>query len=81
MEEIFLFSKTSIPALGSTGRRGTIQGAARPGCDVDHLPPRSAEVKKECSNITGPPIRFHGVDRGNFTFNKCSVITQIYVQQ
>ena len=78
MEEIFLFSKTSIPALGSTEHRGSFQGAAR--CDVDHLPPWSAEVKKECSCITDPPIRFNGVERGNFTFNKCSVITQIHVQ-
>jgi hypothetical protein len=28
---------------------GFIPGAARPGRDVDHLPPCSAEVKKECS--------------------------------
>jgi len=39
----------------------------RPGCDVDHSPPCSAEVKNEYSNNFSLPI-FYGTDRDNFTF-------------
>jgi hypothetical protein len=39
----------------------------RQGCDVDRLPPRSAEVKNEWSYTSAPPTRFHGVERDNFT--------------
>jgi hypothetical protein len=48
----FLFSTSSRPALGSTHPRiqwvlGALSsGVKRPGREVDHLPPASAEVKK-----------------------------------
>jgi hypothetical protein len=53
---IFLFSKLSRPALSSTQLPiqwvpGTLSpGVKRPGLEVDHSPPTSAEV-----------LRFHGV--------------------
>jgi hypothetical protein len=35
----------------------------RPGCNVDHPPPGSAEVKYEWSYTSTPPIRLHSVQR------------------
>jgi hypothetical protein len=35
---------------------------------VDHSPPPRVEVKNEWGSISPPPIRAHGVDRDNFTF-------------
>jgi hypothetical protein len=36
-------------------------GDTRPGCGVDHPPPSRAEVKKEYSYISTPPLRLHGL--------------------
>jgi hypothetical protein len=33
----------------------------RPGCEADHSPPSSAEVKNEWSYNSTPPVRLHGV--------------------
>jgi hypothetical protein len=43
-------------------------GVKRPGHDVDHSPPSSAEVTNEWSYTSVPPICLHGVDRDAFTF-------------
>jgi hypothetical protein len=62
----FLFPKLSRPALKST--QPPIQwvpgalslGVKRPGREVDHSPPTSAEVKKMWI-YTSTPVRLHGV--------------------
>jgi hypothetical protein len=36
-------------------------GVKRPGREVDHSPPSSAEVKNACSYTSTPPIRLLGV--------------------
>jgi hypothetical protein len=36
-------------------------GVKRPGREVDHSPPSSAEVKNAWSYTSTPPIRLHGV--------------------
>lgn len=38
----------------------------RQGGEVDHSPPPSSEVNNEWSRASAPPIRLHGVERGNF---------------
>jgi hypothetical protein len=52
MVKNFLFSMSSRPALGSTQPPiqwlpGALsQGVQQPGCEADHSPPTSVEVKK-----------------------------------
>jgi hypothetical protein len=75
-QEIFLFSKTSRPALGTTqppvGNGASFSGLKWPGREVDHSPPPGAEVKNEWSCTFDLPICLHGVDRENFfTFILC----------
>jgi hypothetical protein len=41
-------------------------GIKRPGPEVNHLPPPSAEVKNEWSYTSAPPIRIHGTDRDKY---------------
>jgi hypothetical protein len=61
---IFLFSTASRPALGPT--QPTIQwvpgaislGVKRPGCEADHSPPSSAEVKNAWSYTSTPQYAF-----------------------
>jgi hypothetical protein len=63
----FLFSTSSITALGST--QPPIQcvpgalspGIKRPGHEADHSPPTSAEVKKNVNLYIHSPIRLHGL--------------------
>jgi hypothetical protein len=65
--EIFLFTTASRTALGPS--QPPIQwvpgalslGVKRPGCESDHSPPSSAEVKNAWSYISTPPVRLHGV--------------------
>jgi hypothetical protein len=52
----FHFFISSRPALGSTQPVKWVQG-----CEADHSPPTSAEVKKMWICISTPPIRLHGV--------------------
>lgn len=44
------------------------------GCDVDHSPPCSAEVKNEYSDNFSLPLFFYGTDRDNLTFTFTSVL-------
>jgi hypothetical protein len=64
MVKNFLFSTSSRPALGST--QPPIQwvpgplylGVKRQGCEADHSPPASAEVKKMWIYTSTPPYTF-----------------------
>jgi hypothetical protein len=64
---IFLFTTVSRLALGPI--QSPIQwvagalslGIKRSGCEADHLPPYSAEVKNVWSYTSTFPIRLHGV--------------------
>jgi hypothetical protein len=50
------------PASYEMGTRGSFPGGVKwPGCETDHSPPSSAEVKKAWSYTTTTPIRLHGV--------------------
>jgi hypothetical protein len=64
---IFLFTTVSKPALRTT--QPPIQwvpgapslGVKLPGCEYDHSPPPSAEVKNANRYISTPLIGLHGV--------------------
>jgi hypothetical protein len=43
------------------GTRGSFPWGKAAGCDADHSPPSSAEVKNAWSYTSTPPIRLHGV--------------------
>jgi hypothetical protein len=43
-QEIFLYSITPGPAVGPTAIQW-VPGVNRPGCEADHSPPSSVEVK------------------------------------
>ena len=62
------------------GHSGSFQGVKQPGREVNHPPPPTAEGKNEWSHNSSFPIRLHGVDRENFTFQyqnnkKCRYMT------
>ena len=48
--------------------RGSFPGVKRPEREGDHLPPSNAEVQREWSYTSAPPIRLCGVDRDYFAF-------------
>jgi hypothetical protein len=60
---IFLFATGSVahpaPIQWVTGTLS--QGVKRPGCEADHSPPFSAEVKNAWSYTSTHPIYLHGV--------------------
>jgi len=67
--DVFLFTTTSRPDLGPTNlSKGywwlLSLGINWPGCEADHSPPSSAEVKNAWSNISKhPPLHmtsWHG---------------------
>ena len=77
---IFIFSETSIPALGYTQRCTQwvpefFSGVKWLGREPDHSP-SSAEVRlrNEWSCTPTPPIRLQGVDRGNIAFTFSSYL-------
>ena len=43
---------------------GSLQGVKRPGRDADHLPPSSAEVMKDYSYTSTPPLGTCGLLQG-----------------
>jgi len=58
---IFLFTTASRPALGPT--QPPIQwvpGVNRSGCEADHSPPFSAEVKNVLCYTSTPPVHPYG---------------------
>jgi hypothetical protein len=59
----FLFSKTAHSAsyLMGTGWFSS-WGVKQPGCEVDHMPPCSAEIKNERSYTSRHPVCHHGVN-------------------
>jgi hypothetical protein len=64
---IFLLTTVSRTALGPTQPliqwvSGALSlGVMQPGCEADHSPLSSAEVKNVWSYTSTPPIRLHGV--------------------
>jgi hypothetical protein len=50
------------PSLLFNGCRGSFLGVKRPGFEVDHSSPSSAEVKSEWSCTSAPPMHLHGAD-------------------
>jgi hypothetical protein len=64
---IFLFTTVSRPALGPT--QPPIQwvpgalslGVKRRGCEADHSPPSTAEVKSAWNYTSITPLRLHGM--------------------
>ena len=58
---IFLFSRACMPALGPTQPPtqwlvGLFPGVEHSGCQVDHSPPSSTEVRSEWNNTSNPPF-------------------------
>jgi hypothetical protein len=71
-QEILLFSKTPSqffdPAcLMYNGYWGSSLEVNQPGCQVDHSPLSSADVKNEWSYTHTPPLCPHDMDRKNIT--------------
>jgi len=60
------YSLWGPPSLPFSGYRSPSPGLKRPGRDVHHSPPSSAEVKNVWSYASTPPLRFHGVYRCNY---------------
>ena len=52
-------------------------GVKRPGCEVNHSPPSSVEVKNEWRCTAASPVCLHGVDRE--TCQKCNGIELLSV--
>jgi hypothetical protein len=57
------FSLLHVVQIGSgvhptSYQMGTFSGIKRPGCDADHSPPASAEVKKIWIYTSTPPYAF-----------------------
>jgi hypothetical protein len=76
-KDIFLFSKTFRHFLGPTQPLFSgYWGVKRTGREVDHSPPSGAKAKNEWCLSSTPPIRLHGVERGNFT---CVQYFQTYI--
>jgi hypothetical protein len=83
---IFLFTTASRMSLGSTQPPilwvpvALSLDVKQPGCEADHPPPSSAEVKNAWSYTSTPPISLHGVvlslkkQRDNFIFT----FTRVY---
>ena len=54
-------------SLLSTGCWGSFPGVSKLWCGVNCSPPSSAEVKKEWSYTSTPPVCRYGLDRDKFT--------------
>jgi hypothetical protein len=70
----FALLQRSRPALGSVPPptewdRRSYPGLQRPGREVNHLPPFTAEAKKEWNYTSTPDIRPYGVDKENYYFS------------
>ena len=53
------------PSLLLSGHRRSFLGEKRPGHDVNHSHPYTAEIKNEWSNTSTPPACLHGLNRYN----------------
>jgi hypothetical protein len=50
------------------GVGGSFLGVSNSWCEINHLPPFSAEVKNEWSYTSAPLVCLYGLDRDKFTF-------------
>ena len=50
------------------GYPSSFPGLERPGREVDHASPPSAEFKNKWRYTSAPPVRLYGADRDNFIF-------------
>jgi len=66
----------SHPASLVIGYQASFPRVKRPGHEVDHSSPSSAEVKHEWNYTYSLPIHHRGVDKENFT---CVVVTIIII--
>jgi len=67
----FVFSSMRTlkgPSFLFSGYRSSFSGVKRLAREVNHSRPSSAEVKKEESYTSTPPICLHGVDRDSSAF-------------
>ena len=64
----------SLPGLTSSAYMCSFPWAKRPGREIDHSHPSSAEVKNEWSCTSSPPVCLRGMDRDNFTLRQCHVL-------
>ena len=64
----------SPPSLLFNGNWGSFPGVKQLGCDFDHWPPSSTEIKNEWSYISVPPICLHCVDRDYICVCMCVCI-------
>jgi hypothetical protein len=71
-----------LPGALFNGYRGSFPGLKRPGREVAHCPPSSAEVKSEWNLISPHPVCFPGVYRDTFNVqgycNYMLVLTSMY---
>jgi hypothetical protein len=51
----------SHPAFYAVGTRGSFSGIKVAGCEADHSPPSSVEVKNVWNYTSTPPVCLHGV--------------------
>jgi hypothetical protein len=49
------------PASYPLGTRGSFPGVKQLGCEADHSPPSSAEVKNAWSYTSTSPLHLHGI--------------------
>jgi len=69
-QEIFLFSKTFIPAHPASGEC-TFPAAKWPEREALHTPASSAEINNQWSYASTPSVCFQGAY--NFTFFQCAL--------
>ena len=67
-EKPFSLLQNVLHSLPFDGYRGPFKGVKGTGFEGSHSPQYSDEIKNECIYTSTPPIRFHVVDRENFTF-------------
>jgi hypothetical protein len=66
------FCPASLPF---SGYRRCFPGVKQPEHEISHSSPSRAEVKKECSSTSAPPICLRGLDRKTFTFYLIVLVT------
>jgi hypothetical protein len=65
----YLDQSWNPPSLLFSGHQRPFLGEKRPGHDVNHSPPYTAEVENKWSNTSTPPVCLHGLNRYNSILN------------